>query len=226
MDTPPPCEVTAGYYQASAACACSAWRSAPRRSVWPALRRARGRPPVRHAVAAQVAAPASAAWDAAGSSTRWPFEDAEPDRLFAAGAPHGPVALLVHGWGGHARQLLALADSLAQHGLRPVLLEMPAHGRSAGAGQQPAAVRPRHRLRRRPPAAGRPRDRRCWSAIRWAPMRPPMPPAAALPIGKLVLLAPPASPRDYTRYFAQVFGLSEATRVRHAEAASRRAKAC
>lgn len=28
-----------------------------------------------------------------------------------------------------------------------------------------------------------------------------------------MLLAPPASPREYTRYFAQVFGLSERTRA-------------
>ena len=34
-------------------------------------------------------------------------------------APHGPVALLVHGWGGHAGQMLALAEALAQQGLRP-----------------------------------------------------------------------------------------------------------
>jgi pimeloyl-ACP methyl ester carboxylesterase len=33
-----------------------------------------------------------------------------------------------------------------------------------------------------------------------------------LAVGKLVLLAPPASPRAYTHYFAQVFGLAEATR--------------
>jgi pimeloyl-ACP methyl ester carboxylesterase len=32
-------------------------------------------------------------------------------------------------------------------------------------------------------------------------------------VGKLVLLAPPSSPRDYTRLFAQVFGLSERTRA-------------
>ncbi|HWT19766.1 MAG TPA: alpha/beta hydrolase, partial [Variovorax sp.] len=30
---------------------------------------------------------------------------------------------------------------------------------------------------------------------------------------RLVLLAPPASPREYTRYFAHTFGLSEATRL-------------
>ncbi len=33
-----------------------------------------------------------------------------------------------------------------------------------------------------------------------------------LATGRLVLLAPPASPHEYTRLFAQVFGLSERTR--------------
>ena len=37
--------------------------------------------------------------------------------------------------------------------------------------------------------------------------------ARGLPVQRLVLLAPPASPRAYTRYFASVFGLSEATRA-------------
>jgi pimeloyl-ACP methyl ester carboxylesterase len=32
-------------------------------------------------------------------------------------------------------------------------------------------------------------------------------------VRKLVLLAPPASPREYTRYFARVFGLREETRA-------------
>ena len=34
-----------------------------------------------------------------------------------------------------------------------------------------------------------------------------------LPVERLVLVAPAASPPDYTRLFAQVFGLSEATRA-------------
>jgi hypothetical protein len=122
------------------------------------------------------------------------------------------VVLLVHGWGGHAGQLLPLAESLAQQGLRPVLLEMPAHGRSGGS---PATCRssrapsstPSARLQQEGHAlgaaggafAGRQRRR-----VRGQPR---------LAIGKLVLLAPPASPREYTRYFAQVFGLSERTRA-------------
>ena len=43
-----------------------------------------------------------------------------------------PKVLLVHGWGGHAGQMLALAQAVAAEGFTPVLLEMPAHGRSAG----------------------------------------------------------------------------------------------
>ena len=42
------------------------------------------------------------------------------------------MALLVHGWGGHAGQMLALTGTLAAQGLRPVIVEMPAHGRSRG----------------------------------------------------------------------------------------------
>lgn len=34
-----------------------------------------------------------------------------------------------------------------------------------------------------------------------------------LPAERLVLVAPPASAREYTRFFARVFGLSEATRA-------------
>ncbi|MBA2674721.1 MAG: alpha/beta hydrolase, partial [Ramlibacter sp.] len=34
-----------------------------------------------------------------------------------------------------------------------------------------------------------------------------------LPAERLALLAPPASPHAYTRYFAQMFGLREATRA-------------
>src|SRR4051812_687471 len=73
-----------------------------------------------------------APWDASWRVERWPFEDASVTVYSQAAAPHGPVVLLVHGWGGHARQMLPLAEAVSQRGLRPVLVEMPAHGRSAG----------------------------------------------------------------------------------------------
>src|SRR6185369_8136324 len=73
-----------------------------------------------------------AGWDAGWRIERWPFEQASVTIYSQPAAPHAPVVLLVHGWGGHARQLLPLAQALGQQGLRPVLVEMPAHGRSAG----------------------------------------------------------------------------------------------
>lgn len=65
----------------------------------------------------------------------WSFEDANLGIYHLAAqdssAESAPVVLLVHGWGGHAGQMLPLAQAIAAEGLRPVLLEMPAHGRSA-----------------------------------------------------------------------------------------------
>src|SRR5215207_4867291 len=60
------------------------------------------------------------AWDASWRIESWPFETASLTLYSQRTAPHGPVALLVHGWGGHAGQMLALAQALADQGLRPV----------------------------------------------------------------------------------------------------------
>jgi pimeloyl-ACP methyl ester carboxylesterase len=43
-----------------------------------------------------------------------------------------PRVLLVHGWAGHALQLRAIGEALAAGGFDPVLLDLPAHGRSRG----------------------------------------------------------------------------------------------
>jgi pimeloyl-ACP methyl ester carboxylesterase len=63
---------------------------------------------------------------------RLAFEDAEITLYLPQAQPHGPTVLLLHGWGGHARQMLPLADTLAARGLRPVLVDLPAHGGSRG----------------------------------------------------------------------------------------------
>lgn len=142
----------------------------------------------------------------------WPFEQASLTLYSRPIAPHGPVALLVHGWGGHAGQLRALAEAVAARGLRPVVLEMPGHGASAGTvsnlpqfaraidyatarlSQQGHRV---HALIAHSMGA---------NAAAYAVSR-------GLPVARLVLIAPPASPREFTRMFAQVFGLDESTRA-------------
>ena len=211
MDTRGAVQVTAGYYQASVGLRLFRFALGTSQKVWPGLA-------VRAAVRL-FATPLPLKWlqkrthwDAAWKVASWPFEDAELTVYSQSAVPHGPVALLVHGWGGHARQLLPLAESLVQHGLRPVLLEMPAHGRSAGTSSNlPQFARAIDyavgRLQQEGYEVGLLAGHSLGAnAAAYAASR-------GLAIGKLVLLAPPASPRNYTRYFAEVFGLSEATRA-------------
>ncbi|MGO4956745.1 alpha/beta fold hydrolase [Luteococcus sp. Sow4_B9] len=49
---------------------------------------------------------------------------------YAFGPERGPVALLVHGWGGHWQLLQAHIGSLVERGYRVVAFDMPSHGRS------------------------------------------------------------------------------------------------
>jgi pimeloyl-ACP methyl ester carboxylesterase len=45
---------------------------------------------------------------------------------------HGPVIVLVHGWGGRAAQLAPLAATIAQQGYRCVAVDVTGHGDSPG----------------------------------------------------------------------------------------------
>jgi len=143
---------------------------------------------------------------------QWPFEDASLTLYSQPAAADGPVVLLAHGWGGHAGQMLALAQQLAAQGLRPVMVEMPAHGRSGGSvSNLPQFARVLEYVTARLQQQGHPLHAMvahslAANAAAYAASR-------GLAAGRLVLLAPPASPLEYTRLFAHVFGLREATRA-------------
>ncbi|MFC5496542.1 alpha/beta hydrolase [Caenimonas terrae] len=152
------------------------------------------------------------AWEPDWKVERWPFEDASLTVYAQGAAPHGPVVLLLHGWGGHAGQMLPLAQALAGHGLRPVLVEMPAHGRSSGSvSNLPQFARAIEYVAARLLQQGH--GLRAVVAHSLAANAAAFAAGRGLPAQRLVLLAPPASPRDYTRLFGQAFGLSEATRA-------------
>ncbi len=203
-------DATAGYYQASVGLRLFRAALGTSQKLWPALA-VRGAMRLFTTPLPPKWLQRKGGWDASWNMTQWSFEQAQLTVYSQAAAPHGPVALLVHGWGGHARQMLHLAESLAQQGLRPVLLEMPAHGRSAGtASSLPQFARAIDyavgRLQQEGHRIGVLAAHSLGAnAAAYAASR-------GLGISKLVLLAPPASPSNYTRYFAQVFGLSEATR--------------
>lgn len=219
MSTRTAVDATAGYYQASLALRLFRLVLGTSQKLWPRLA-------VRAAVRLFTTPlppnwlRRAARWDADWKIERWRFEEAALTIYARPAAPHGPVALLVHGWGGHARQLLPLAESLAQHGFRPVLMELPGHGRSTGTTSSlPQFARAIDYVAARLQQEGHRigvlvghslgANAAAYAASRGT--------AAA----RLVLVAPPASPRAYTRYFAKVFGLTEDTRAamqRHIEA--------
>jgi len=153
------------------------------------------------------------AWGPQWRAESWPFEAASITVHGLHAAPHAPVVLLLHGWGGHGGQMLTLAEALASEGWRPVIVEMPAHGRSAGTRSTlPQFTRALDYAATRLQQQGHTLHAVVAhslgaSAAAHAASR-------GLPLRRLVLLAPPASPRNYTRLFASVFGLSEATRAR------------
>lgn len=142
----------------------------------------------------------------------WSFENTTLTVHARWGAPDSAVALLVHGWGGHAGQMRPLAQALAAQGLRPVIIEMPGHGHSAGwQSTMPQFARAidyvSARLRQQGDTV------RVLVAHSLGASAGAYALSRALPVERLVLLAPAASPPAYTHLFAQVFGLSERTRA-------------
>ncbi|MDP3756244.1 alpha/beta hydrolase [Polaromonas sp.] len=204
-------EATTAYYNASPVTRLFRWGLGASQRLWPALAvraayRLFGTPlPPRWLGRRR-------AWGPDWRISSWSFENASLTIYERPVAPHGPLVLLVHGWGGHAGQMLALADTLQAQGLRPVILEMPAHGRSSGSTSNlPQFARAIDYAVARLLQAGY--QVQALVAHSLAANAGAYAASRGLPVGKLVLLAPPASPHEYTRLFAHVFGLRESTRA-------------
>ncbi len=211
MDTTP-LQTASAYYQANPATRWLRWALGLSERLWPALAvrgayRLFGTPlPPKWLHRRQ---PALATW----RPTPWPFEQASITLYEPPPGPPGPVVVLLHGWGGHAAQMHPLARTLAAQGLRPVLVDLPAHGRSrGGTSNLPQFARAIEYLTARLRQQGH--EVRAVVAHSLAANALAYAAARGLPVARLVLLAPPASPHAYTRLFAQVFGLSERTRAR------------
>lgn len=204
-------QATTAYYNASPLTRVFRWGLGASQRIWPAL--------AVRAAYRLFGTPLPAkwlsrrrAWSPAWHREQWPFEDASLTLYSRPIAPQGPVVLLVHGWGGHAGQMLALADTLAAQGMRPMIVEMPAHGRSRGSTSNlPQFARVIEYVSARLQQQGHSVHGLVAHSLganagAYAASR-------GLPVNRLVLLAPPASPYEYTRLFAHVFGLSETTRA-------------
>ena len=204
-------EATAAYYAATPVTRLFRWALGASQRLWPKLAVTAA-----HRLFGTPLPPKwlnrRRSWGPEWRIERWPFENAGLTLYTRPIAPHGPVVLLVHGWGGHAGQMLALADSVQAQGQRPVILEMPAHGRSAGSTSNlPQFARAIEYAVARLQQQGH--QVHALVAHSLAANAGAYAASRGLPVSKLVLLAPPASPHEYTRLFAQVFGLREPIRA-------------
>jgi esterase/lipase len=159
-------------------------------------------------------------WDHSWALESWSYENASITVYSDQSASTGAFVLLVHGWGGHAAQMLPLAMHMRARGLRPILIEMPAHGRSKGSHSTlPQFARAIDYVAAKLMQEGKPlhtivAHSLAANATAYAASR-------RLATEQLVLIAPPASPFEYTKLFAGVFSLSEFTRAamqKHVEA--------
>ena len=205
-------EMTRGYYGGGAGMRSIGWLMRATHGLWPAAG---------HGLAMRLfCLPLPLKWQqrrralANWCHEQWAFERRSitvyaPD---VPGLPQAPVVVLAHGWGGHARQMLPLASMLAAAGWLPRIIEMPAHGRSGGLNSSlPQFARALEYVVSRLRERGEPVHALVGhslgaNAAAYAESR-------GLAVPRLVLLAPPASPRHYTRLFAQAFGLGEALRA-------------
>jgi pimeloyl-ACP methyl ester carboxylesterase len=141
---------------------------------------------------------------------RWPFERASLTlyRHAEADTSH-PLVLLVHGWGGHAQQMLPLADALRADGLQPALLEFPGHGASDGW----SSTLPQF-LRALEYVATQLGDVHAVVAHSLGALAAAAAVGRGLAVRRLVLLAASPPPQQVTGWFAGNFGLDAAALAR------------
>lgn len=135
--------------------------------------------------------------------SHWPFEGVQVAMHRRGDLPSGrPVVLLVHGWAGHAAQFRRIGDVLAAQGFDPVLLDLPAHGRSGGwRSTLPQFSRTLFAaVARLGPLHGVVAHSLGSLATLHAAAR-------GLPVQRLALIAPSSPPAQFMAWFAHSFGL-------------------
>ena len=152
------------------------------------------------------------------SPERHPFEGGELITWRSRSAASGrPRILLVHGWAGDAQQWRPLGDRLAAAGFDPVLIDLPAHGRSDGARSTlPQWVRALFAVSARLGP---------WHGIgahSLGALASAHAAARGLPVKRLALVATSPPPRQFLRWFAGILGPGEALAQRMQDSIERR----
>ncbi|WP_028049284.1 alpha/beta fold hydrolase [Cellulomonas sp. URHD0024] len=124
----------------------------------------------------------------------------------------GPRVYLVHGWGGHRAQLAAFVEPLVTAGFQVIAYDAPSHGDSGPGGlgrRRSSLVELMDAIETVIAAHG------TAHAVVGHSLGAAAVALAVLdgtPADRLVLIAPPAEPVEYTRAFARALGFKEKTR--------------
>jgi len=119
----------------------------------------------------------------------------------------GPTVVLVHGWNGTSGDLSEFIGPLRDTGRRVVAIDLPAHGRSSGRfSDLPGAVAAVEAVLRREPNV------EAVIAHSFGVPATVLAGARGAPLPRAVLIAGPIAVEPYLQRFAQVLGISGATR--------------
>ena len=140
------------------------------------------------------------------------LHDAEPfairlgvsRRIQAWRTGSGPAVILMHGWEGRGSQMAAFTPALVASGFQVITFDAPGHGRSSG--RRSSLPHFTWALRAVADSVGEPHAVIAHSlgcAAATLAVRDGM------HAGRLVFVAPPLNPEDYTRQFGAMFGLPE-----------------
>src|SRR5678815_849907 len=120
----------------------------------------------------------------------------------------GPTVVLVHGWNGTSGDLSAFVGPLRDTGRRVVAIDLPAHGRSSGRlSDLTEAVEAVEAVLRREPSI------EAVIAHSFGVPATVLAAARGAPLPRACLLSGPVAVEPYLERFAQVLGISAATRA-------------
>jgi pimeloyl-ACP methyl ester carboxylesterase len=123
----------------------------------------------------------------------------------------GPVIYLVHGWAGRAADLAAFVQPLVARGHRVVAFDAPSHGASAPGAFGPRSSSLPEFIDTLDAVISVHGPARAVIAHSMGATATATVVGAGTPAGRLVLLAPMASPTSYARWFGAALGFGERT---------------
>ena len=137
--------------------------------------------------------------------------DVDGHRVVGESWGTGPVVYLVHGWAGHRGQLTAFVPPLVANGYRVVAFDAPSHGASAAGAFGPRSSSIPEFTAALTAVATVHGPAHCLVAHSLGGTAAAAAVRDGLPVDRVVLLAPLASPRSFAHQFAAALGFGNRT---------------